>query len=497
MANIGRFVDRNADIRAAGLTISYGDLVSAQDCLSFAHPAELGEQLMRQECRRRVLRPAGPRTPIIPSNNVDNIFSSGEEKSRFLSFKQMLYEDIYSRRSKLGSTRPAHSKPESVTNDSQTFGCSSTSSESLYPIILPPKSAEQVNKEYNEAHDKRIISHNHYFPSEKINRNYTHPFDRRHTFGQYLGGDANGSLMKRCLKLKDGPELILSKRHQDFIERQNGTLGKKIKYLYEVPTDIIHGVTYPFECDTRMLFENTSPCVNTDKLRDALKYLITWRRALHYKRTDFHMHDLTLLLEMSDKEHTGQLPLSKIIDVLHRLQVKVDAHKMRTALAHFPSLIIDEGCATERVDYENFCRLIGQQVPLPMTDSSSSFPAKLYSMDTTYRMLCADRHKKPDAGRVEKKSVLTPQEQDLENKRVKDLLAPELGTISGLVASDFSCARPKKQMEQIFQKIIAKEDFETAWQSLMAEHKSPEGMASVNQFQIELKRREANADRNI
>ncbi|XP_022218286.2 uncharacterized protein LOC111071319 [Drosophila obscura] len=488
MSNIGRFVDRNADIRAAGLAISYEDIVSAQDCLSFTHAAELGEQMMRQECRRSVAKPQGPRTPILPNNNVDQIFSTAGEMSRFLSFRMKLYEDLYSKQSPLGSARPAHSKPESVTNDSQTFGCVSTTSETLYSIMLPPKSAEQVNKEYNEFHDKRIVSHNHYFPSEKINRNYTHPFDRRNTFGQYLGVDANGSLVKRCLKLNDGPDVIIRKPHQDFMERHCGPLGKKYKYPYEVPEDLIHGVTYPFECDTRMLFENISPCVNTDQLRDALKYFIIWRRGLHHNRPEFHMYDLILLLEMSDKEHTGQLPLSKIIDVLHRLQVRVDAQKMRTALGHFPQMIIDRGCATERVDYDKFCRLIGQQLPMPMTDSSMSFPAKLYSMDTTYGIFCADRKKKPAEGRGEKKKFLTPQELDIKNTRAKDLIAPEPGTVYGLGPSDFNSARPKDQMERIFMNVITKDIFERVWQSLMAEHKDPHEMASVNQFRTVLNR---------
>ncbi|XP_033239123.1 uncharacterized protein [Drosophila pseudoobscura] len=484
MSNIGRFVDRNADIRAAGLTTSFGDLVSVPDCMPFTHPSDLAEQLMRQECRRSTVKQQSKRNQIVPSDSMEKMLN-GEEKSRFVAFREKLYEAMYSKKHRLGRIRPTHSKPESVTNDSRTFGMASTTSEPLYPIILPPKSAEQVNQEYAEFHDKHIISHNHYFPSEIVNRKYTHPFDRRNTFGMHLGTDRNGTLVKSVLSLFEGPDLIINKTHNDFIERHCGPLGKKYKHPYEVP-DIIHGITHPFECDAKMLFENISPCLNNNRLKDALRYLIVWRRSLH-KRPDFHIYDLCSVLEKKDKELTGHLPLSKIIETLDRLHIVVDTQKMRTALNHF-HLIIDEGCATERVSYEKFCDLVGQQVPLPTVESRLPFPAKMYCLDTTYRLFCADRNKKPVEGLVEKKKFLTHQEQDEENTRAKDLIAPEPETLYGLGPSDFTRPRPKDQMERLFKNVLPKDDFETVWQRVLAEHKDPHEMVSVYQFRTVWKR---------
>lgn len=89
-----------------------------------------------------------------------------------MSFKEKFYEEMYFKKTTLGGVKKTYSKPEDVTNISQTFGSPSSQSqnECLYDVILPAKSAEQVNKEYEAFHDKYIISHNHYFPSEQVNR---------------------------------------------------------------------------------------------------------------------------------------------------------------------------------------------------------------------------------------------------------------------------------------------------------------------------------------
>jgi len=79
---------------------------------------------------------------------------------------------MFSKKPALGEVKATQSKPDSVTNLSRTFGrtCVPEPEDSLYCVVLPPKSVEQVNREFAEFHDKHIVSHNHYFPSEQINR---------------------------------------------------------------------------------------------------------------------------------------------------------------------------------------------------------------------------------------------------------------------------------------------------------------------------------------
>jgi len=138
-----------------------------------SHPEEVAEQLIRAECKRLRLKSAGqlwPESPCLPGISVPDLLSIEKSKSRFTVFKEKFSEDMYLKQAKLAEAKPTHSKPDSVTNWSRTFGRETKAKERLYDLVLPPKKAEQVNQEYGEFHDKYVVSHNHYFPSEQINR---------------------------------------------------------------------------------------------------------------------------------------------------------------------------------------------------------------------------------------------------------------------------------------------------------------------------------------
>jgi len=104
------------------------------------------------------------------------------------------------------------------------------------------------------------------------------------------------------------------------------------------------------------------------------------------------MHELKSLLERSDKDKTGYLSLIQIMEILACFHIRLDFEKIRVALSHF-QMIRDEGCATERVNYVDFFRLLSINEPLPKTGSMSNVSDSC-SMETTYRLLCDDRNKK-------------------------------------------------------------------------------------------------------
>ncbi|XP_034655731.1 uncharacterized protein LOC117893274 [Drosophila subobscura] len=488
MANIGHFVDRNADVRAAGLA-SFRAPEHIQDCFTFRHPEEQAEALIRAECQRLLVKPSGPRTPIIPSTSVGDLLSTELQKSRFMAFKEKFSEDMYFKKAKLGKIAPAHSKPDTVTNESRSFGRPSSKPEPLYEIIMPAKPAEQVNREFGEFHEQRIISHNHYWPSEKINRKYEKHFDPQHTFGQRTTFDGIGLMVQRCLKPNQGDDhhvVIVRKPQMDFIDRTYGPLGLKYKskYPYDVP-DMMHGLRRQTpKCDVKMLLENTAPHTNNDKLVNAFSHLNTLRQALQ-RRPNFHMFDLLSLLEKTDKERTGYLPLERIIDIMHKLHIRVDSQQLRTALGHF-QLLRDEGCATERVGYEEFCRLISIQVPLPATGNVSKLPENSYNQETTYRLLCADLKKTPNTDRIARKHNLTPEQQDAVNTHVQELIYPDFSMKSGLGPSDFKRLRSKEQLETIFKDIVSKEEFECIWAQLLVDYAEQQEMFSVVQFKARI-----------
>lgn len=169
MANIGRYIERNPGIRAAGLT-STVQFNGAKDCLFVVSLEEEAEDRIRALCRRSRPKPA-KRTPKLPTHQIGDILNN-ENPGLFAELQNKFRENMFHKKPGLGEARETNSKPSYVTNLSHTFGkiTQSNCNDSLYSIVLPPKSAEQVNREYGEYHDKHIISHNHYFPAEQINR---------------------------------------------------------------------------------------------------------------------------------------------------------------------------------------------------------------------------------------------------------------------------------------------------------------------------------------
>ncbi|KAH8418748.1 hypothetical protein KR222_011711 [Zaprionus bogoriensis] len=483
MANVGRYTDRNADIRAAGLSSTVDYTNTTGNCMTIMHPEEIAESLIRAECKRIKLKNAGqlwPESPCLPEVSVPELLAFEKSKSRFTVFKEKFSEDLFLKQAKLAEVKPTFSKPDTVTNWSRTFGRETKSKERLYELVLPPKPAEQINREFAKFHDKYIISHNHYFPSEQVNRKYAAPFCRQSTYGEHTLGDTSGQAAKRCMQQCAGNVIIISKEQMDFIDRTYSHLGRKFKkYPFSVPHDMTHGTpTHVPDCDCKMLIEDISPCQSNKHLLDALGHLNMWRHKLQ-KRANFQMFDLISVLEHSDKQQTRHLPPSKIFEVMHKMYLYIDVHKMRTTLSHF-HMILDEGCPTERVNYDAFCRLLNIQNPLPTTGNISNSPANVYNKDTTYRLLCSDLSKEPVKGPVMRK--LRPKQLDDDSTHVKDLLSPDVATLYGLAPSDFQLLRPREQLEQIFKDIVSAEDFEKFWQQLLQTHKEQNNLVSVIQF---------------
>ncbi|XP_017133953.1 EF-hand domain-containing family member B [Drosophila elegans] len=485
MANKGHFVDRNADIPTAGLsTIGLDGEGDVRECLIINNTEELAENVVRAKCQlERNTWNSLPAGSVIPTSSLGELLTSELQKSRFVSFKEKFYEEMYHKKANLAQAKPTFSKPDSVTNLSQTFGRPSnlTPSESLYSIILPPKSPEQVNREYQEFHDKYIISHNRYFPSEQINRKYSQSFDRNSPCGDFHSLGDFGLKVKRCLEEGGNHLKVIGKSQMDFMNRTEAPLGKKLnRYSCAVP-DITFGQPLRSNGDVKMLLHNIVPCDKSNQLLDAISYL---NRKRHSLRKSLDFHGLISMLERSDNNKSGYLPLSRIVEIIGNLHIRLDSQLIRVALSHF-HMIIDEGCATERVNYSDFCRLLSIQEPLPKTGNLNPI-SDASCLDTTYRLLCSDRHK-----RANEDPVIGSQHFEEDRTRVKDLVAPDLAILCGLKPSDFTRLRPKSEIERIFRRLVPTEKFEDIWQTLMAGHKDQNNTASVRQFHIEMHHKNA------
>ncbi|KAH8309727.1 hypothetical protein KR067_001450, partial [Drosophila pandora] len=482
MANVGHFTDRNKDIRAAGFSSQglLGD--GAKGCLIFNHPEELAEHLVRADCAQKHPRPEGLRTPFMPEGSLKYLLTNELRKSRFVSFKEKFYEELYFKQAIVGEVKPANSKPDSVTNLSQTFGKPSNSTDSLYSIIMPVKSAEEVNREYGEFHDKHIVSHNHYFPAEQIHRHYKKPFDRSDIFGHFKKALDTGLKVKRCLVEGENHLKVIGKAQVDFMDRTEAPLGQKFRsYPSKVP-DLVFGRPCLSNGSVKALIDNVESCGNPKFLRASINYLKALRMSLR-KRSDFHMSVFYSHLERQDPDNTGHLPLDRILEILENYNVPTDAVKFRYLISHY-RMFVDECCATERVNYSHFCRLLSIRETLPTGAClRSTLPNDDSHKDTTYRMLCADLKKTPNPDRPK---VLSPERLEDVSTRVKDLITPELATLRGLAPTDFESLRSKSQIQQIFRRLISREDFEAVWQELMEKLPDQEQVASVNQFRDQM-----------
>jgi len=246
------------------------------------------------------------------------------------------------------------------------------------------------------------------------------------------------------------------------------------------------GRTLPRDTDVRSLLENTAPCVASEKLARAISHLNMLRKLLQ-ERDDFNMNQVISALGNKDNEGNGQLPLTEVIHVMHRLNIPAIAEKIRIAASHF-KLFVDEGCCSERVKYVGLCELLSILKPLPMIGSISPMPKVVYNQETAYRQLCADLVKKPSEGRNFNHPRKNLIQKDADETRVKDVLNPDLSTLCGLWPSDFKVLRSKDEVERIFKDILSKDDFQSIWLSLMDEQKDQNAMASVAQFRAEMKK---------
>ncbi|XP_017133972.1 uncharacterized protein LOC108150351 [Drosophila elegans] len=488
MANFGRYKDRNPDMRAAG-RMSFGnpaELYGTKECIQIVNMEEEAENRIRALCRQHKAKPYGKRTPKLPTNKIENIFGN-QDRGLFAEFQEKFRENMFFKKPVLGEARECNSKPDDVTNLSRTFGRVSNAEDSLYAVVMPRKTAEQVNREYGEFHDKHIISHNHYFPSEQINRRYSQHFNRLNTFGTPLFVDHSGINVKRCLAEGEERLIIVKKPQMDLDDRTKGPLGKKYKwYPYQIPENMTFGRTSPRETDVRSLLENTAPSILSDKLARAISHLNMLRKMLQ-ERDEFNMNQVIVALEKKDKQAIRQLPLDEIIQVMRKLNIPADAEKIRTAVSHF-KLFVDEGCCSERVKYDDLCQLLSILKSLPLIGSISPTPQTIYNQDTAYRQLCADLAKKPVEGPILRHPHKSPVQQDVDDTHVTDVLNPELSTLCGLWPSDFKVLRCKDEIERIFKGILSKDDFESIWTNLMGEHKDQDSMASVAQFRAEMKK---------
>ncbi|XP_053958594.1 uncharacterized protein LOC128863457 [Anastrepha ludens] len=461
MSNCGKYVDRNPTLRAAGICTKI--LETAEDALKRYSIDEAAESIMHTKCLQKYNAMRGdllPNQRFIPEENLKELLSPELQKSRFVVFREKFAENMYSKKAELGKALQVDSKPEYITNESTTFGEPTQRSEPLYNLMFPCKSPDEVNRDYVRWHEKYIISHGHYLPSEQIRRHYTKPFDRHNNFGQVYDVDFNGKYVKRAMEQCDSL-IVVSKAQKQYLERTLGHLGRSINRENHITPDMTFGApSKPNECNVKALIELQDQCEGTSPLITAIGNLNKIRQSL-FDRHTLHMQDLKLALEKSDIKKTGLLTWNQIYEILYREGVHLNPHKITPALRHF-NLIENEGLPSECIKYEELWKLLHVQYPIPKIGNISKMPPNIYNKDTTYRLMCQDRTKPPVEALPLK--PFDPEFAD-EPTTVKDVISPDIPMHFGLTPSDFAKLRTKEELRRIFKRLINADEFDPLWEA--------------------------------
>jgi len=111
MANKGHFIDRNTNIPTAGLsTVGLDGEGDVKTCLSISNPEEFAESLVKAKCAQN--KEKFPALSVIPSSSIRDLLTSELQKSRFMSFKEKFYEEMYFKKPNVGKVKQTLSKPD-------------------------------------------------------------------------------------------------------------------------------------------------------------------------------------------------------------------------------------------------------------------------------------------------------------------------------------------------------------------------------------------------
>uniref|UniRef100_A0A1B0ABF9 EF-hand domain-containing protein n=1 Tax=Glossina pallidipes TaxID=7398 RepID=A0A1B0ABF9_GLOPL len=477
MAYKGKYTDRNPKTMAAGKIFEPEGNVG--DFLKMHSIEEEAQNILESKCKEKIYECKRKSCicfpPHTPEQSLKELLSPEVKKSRFVTFREKFLERMFFKKPQLATAFPVHSKPDNYTNDSAIYGKKLDRSESLYDVVLPKKTAEDVNRDFIKWHEKYIISHKHYLPSEQINRHYGDSFKKNSVFGLPQKVDESGETMRKILQPCDRLVVIngVQKKFRDRTHSNIGEIAHRTG-LHPNSNVAIGKRTKPDLCNVRDLIEDIKVCNRDIKVYTAIAHINQLRRHL-FRRRQFHMYDLKSLLQKYDEDETGYISFAHVLNAMRILQIRPNESKLRLAVTHY-KLLIDAGTPNERVNLEKFWKMLHMQHPLPNVQSAEHIPENLHDKETVYRIMCKDREKSLDP-------LLVPfarKPSDEDRTRAGDLISPAISITFGLGPSDFEVPRPKEELRRIFKRLLV-DNFDAIWELARAKAKGDENCnISVN-----------------
>ncbi|KAL2084433.1 hypothetical protein ACEWY4_019951 [Coilia grayii] len=325
--------DRFPNIPAAGKRIPLGDRV--ETCLELL-PRPITPPVVKKFLNTSRPKPGAIRVfygkandPDIASTKVHGVITTTSEtsgslinpapKTRFQQRLQQADEAGYAshRRAPLGKS---HDQSTGLPNwfniNLTTFGVKSPNGNHAQDLINPPKTSEQVERDFREGHQYYVRSHNAYFVGEHVDRSYNWTHCGRDTrFGVATPHHNDGRNVSRalhwpCDKQKNHSALILSKQCDDFRERTQPQIGKvhdPIADTLKVPANHTFGILLrPDDFDARDLIHAIPPsCYRRGK--DRQETLVSVARQ-HLKKANYcNFRSLLHAFRHYDKKGQGKI----------------------------------------------------------------------------------------------------------------------------------------------------------------------------------------------
>ncbi|XP_066571800.1 EF-hand domain-containing family member B [Amia ocellicauda] len=355
----GKYKDRFPRIQTAGKLIPTGE--RAETCLKEMTPRPVTPPVIK-----KFLNTTRPETgairvfygkandPDVASSLVHGVRTRPSLSAALLTnpsprtlFQQKLHERqeaVYSshQTAPLGrSHNQALGLPSGLDREKTTFGLKTIQSENAGEILNPPKSHEQVEKEYQEGHQLYVKSHNAYFVGEPINRKYdSKKYGKNSQFGIKTTHYNDGRNVSKSLHwLHDLQTLkgakLVSKCSDDFRQRTQPQIGKvhdPIADTMNVSVNHTYGITVrPDEFGAGEHLHYTAPL---DILcgTDGHRVLLTAVRQ-HLKKANFH--NFTSLLEAFrhyDKNGKGVIDKTDLHDVCTQFNLDLNPQLLETLI---------------------------------------------------------------------------------------------------------------------------------------------------------------------
>ncbi|XP_060756951.1 EF-hand domain-containing family member B [Neoarius graeffei] len=334
--------DTFPNIRAAGKVLAQGH--RAQACLQEITPRPETPPVVRKFLKSTHPEPGTIRVfygkandPDIASTLVHGINPKSSDnagtvinlppRTRYQERKQEVQEAIYGSRQKAPFGRSqllGPGLPNGLDPEKTTFGVKSLYSVNAGETINPPKTAEQVEQEAQDGHEKYIRSHSSYFVGERVNRKYDLTSYRKDSrFGVATphrndGHNIRKSLQWLCETQKNHSAKFVSKQCDDFRERTQSQIGKvrdPIADTLRVPADHTFGaLLHPDEFGAGDVLHATPPSEHR-KGQDRHHTLVNTVRQ-HLKKANFH--NFTSLLQAFrhyDKKGQGSIDKEDLQEV--------------------------------------------------------------------------------------------------------------------------------------------------------------------------------------